>query len=68
MFKVAVRFSHAVALFWRVEKPMPISTAAGRGDKKADVTEYLAVFCHVGLLYNQPPALPGCPLSSHPTT
>jgi hypothetical protein len=37
--------------------------------KKADVAEHPKVFVHVGLLFNGPPRyLPGCPLSSHPTT
>jgi hypothetical protein len=31
------------------------------------VVEYPKVFDHVGLLVNEPPALPGCPSSSHPT-
>jgi hypothetical protein len=36
--------------------------------KKAGVAEHPEVFDHAGLLVNGPPALPGCPLASHPTT
>jgi hypothetical protein len=32
------------------------------------VAEHWKVFAHVGLLINEPPARPGCPLFSHPTT
>jgi hypothetical protein len=37
-------------------------------NKKADVTEYSAVFNHVGLLVNEPSAQANCSSSSHPTT
>jgi len=39
----------------------------GQEKKKADVVEYPEVFDHVGLLRNEPPGMPGCPSSSHPT-
>jgi hypothetical protein len=36
--------------------------------KKADVVEYPWVLHHVGLLIAKPPAKPGCPSFSHPTS
>jgi hypothetical protein len=39
-----------------------------RCQKKADVAEHPRVFNHVGLLFNGPPDISGCPLPSHPTT
>jgi hypothetical protein len=40
---------------------VPPRATAGRAIKKNDVAEYLAMFCHVGLLSNKPPGTAGLP-------
>ena len=37
-------------------------------NKKTDAAEHPEVFRRIGLLFNEPLASPGCPLSSHPKT
>jgi hypothetical protein len=36
--------------------------------KKTDVAEHPEVIDHVGLRFNEPPAVAGCSSSSHPTS
>jgi hypothetical protein len=39
------------------------SPFGGSGTKKADVTEHLEVFDHVGLLFNGPPGITDLPFA-----
>ena len=41
---------------------------AADSHKKTDVAENPKVIDHVGLLFNEPPGIPGCSLFSHPTS
>ena len=54
---------------WTKVVPWSLQQFRDTETKKTDVLEHPKVFQHVGLIINQPPGpVPGCCLSSRPTT